>query len=91
MSLESTFPQFYAVEKKHRSLILGMKKTTPKQVPQKDGHGAKKEGVFHTFRNGLETVVEAIEKQLNPGTVMKGVRVEAIVEPKTGGERTTLH
>ena len=90
MSLESTFPQFYAVEKKHRSLILGMKKTTPKQVPQKDGHGAKKEGVFHTFRNGLETVVEAIEKQLNPGTVMKGVRIDAIEEPKTVGKRTTL-
>lgn len=90
MSLESTFPQFYEVEKKHRSLILGMKKTTPKQVPQKDGHGAKKEGVFHTFRNGLETVVEAIEMQLNLGTVMKGVRIDAIEEPKTVGERTTL-
>ena len=35
MSLESTFPQFYEVEKKHRSLILGMKKTTPKKLPQK--------------------------------------------------------
>ena len=38
-----------------------MKKTTPKKVPQKEGYGAKREGVFHTFRNGLETVVEAIE------------------------------
>ena len=65
MSLESTFPQFYEVEKKHRSLILGMKKTTPKQLPQKNGHGAKKEGVFHTFRNGLETLVEAIEHNLS--------------------------
>ena len=37
MSLQSTYPQFYEVEKKHRSLILGMKKTAPKQVPQKDG------------------------------------------------------
>ena len=32
MSLKSTYPQFYEVEKKHRSLILGMKKTTPKPV-----------------------------------------------------------
>ena len=90
MSLESTFPQFYAVEKKHRSLILGMKKTTPKQVPQKDGHGAKKEGVFHTFRNGLETVVEAIEQQLEPGSVMKGVRIDAIEAPGMAGEKTIL-
>jgi len=90
MSLESTFPQFYAVEKKHRSLILGMKKTTPKQLPQKDGHGAKKEGVFHTFRNGLETVVEAIEQQLEPGSVMKGVRIDAIEAPGMAGEKTIL-
>lgn len=90
MSLESTFPQFYAVEKKHRSLILGMKKTTPKQLPQKDGHDAKKEGVFHTFRNGLETVVEAIEQQLEPGSVMKGVRIDAIEAPGMAGEKTIL-
>jgi len=90
MSLESTFPQFYAVEKKHRSLILGMKKTTPKQLSQKDGHGAKKEGVFHTFRNGLETVVEAIEQQLEPGSVMKGVRIDAIEAPGMTGEKTIL-
>lgn len=87
MSLQSTFPQFYEVEKKHRSLILGMKKTTPKQVPQKNGYGAKKEGVFHTFRNGLETVVEAVEQQLEPGSVMKGVRIEAI---EAVGDKTIL-
>lgn len=78
MSLQSTYPQFFEVEKKHRSLILGMKKTTPKQVPQKNGYGAKKEGVFHTFRGGLQTLVEAIEPQLEPNSVMKGIRIESI-------------
>ena len=78
MSLKSTYPQFYEVEKKHRSLILGMKKSVPKPVPVKDGPPAKKEGVFHTFRNGLETLVEAIEENLNPNSVLKGVRVDSI-------------
>lgn len=78
MSLQSTYPQFYEVEKKHRSLILGMKKTTPKQVPQKDGHGASKKGAFHSLRNGLESIVEAAEQQLDPGTVKKGIRIESI-------------
>lgn len=87
MSLQSTFPQFYEVEKKHRSLILGMKKTTPKQAPMKIGHGATKEGVFHTFRNGLETLVEAIEKELDPQSVLKGARVEAIHK---AGEQTVI-
>ncbi|WP_203245909.1 protoporphyrinogen oxidase [Sporosarcina beigongshangi] len=87
MSLQSTFPQFYEVEKKHRSLILGMKKATPKQLPQKNSHSTKKEGVFHTFRNGLETVVEAIEKQLDPGSVIKGARTEAI---ESDGDKTMI-
>ena len=78
MSLQSTFPQFYEVEKKHRSLILGMKKTAPKQVPQKSGQREKKEGAFHTFRNGLETLVEAIEAQLEPGSVIRGVKIATI-------------
>lgn len=73
MSLQSTYPQFSEVEKKHRSLILGMKKTAPKSNPNK-----KKEGAFHTFRNGLETLVEAIEDKLETDTVLKGVRLEAI-------------
>lgn len=90
MSLESTFPQFYEVEKKHRSLILGMKKSTPKKLPQKDSHSSKKEGVFHTFRNGLETLVEAVEQKLEPGSVMKGARIEAIKEPASPGEKTIL-
>lgn len=78
MSLESTFPQFYQVEKNHRSLILGMKKTTPKQLPQKNSHSSKREGAFHTFRNGLETLVEALEEQLDSTTILKGVRLDGI-------------
>lgn len=87
MSLQSTYPQFYEVEKKHRSLILGMKKTTPKQVPQKDGHGASKKGAFHSLRNGLESIVEAAEQQLEPGTVRKGIRIESISKQ---GNQTVL-
>ncbi|MDW0110788.1 protoporphyrinogen oxidase [Sporosarcina aquimarina] len=86
MSMESTFPQFVDVEEKHRSLILGMKKTRPKpeQLPNK-GHAAKKEGAFHTFKNGLETIVEALEAQLSDVKFIKGVRLDAI---ETEGNRT---
>ncbi|MCG7344319.1 protoporphyrinogen oxidase [Sporosarcina sp. ACRSL] len=87
MSLQSTYPQFFEVEKKHRSLILGMKKTTPKQVPQKDGHGASRKGAFHSFRNGLESIVEAAEQQLEQGTVRKGIRIEGISKQ---GDQTVL-
>ena len=43
MSLMSTFPQYYALEQKYRSLVLGMKKTTPRgrKIP-----GLRKKGCF---------------------------------------------
>ena len=78
MSLQSTYPQFSEVEKNHRSLILGMKKTAPKKTPSTNASSTKKEGAFHTFRNGLETLVEALEPKLDPGSVLKGVRLESI-------------
>ena len=87
MSLKSTYPQFYEVEKKHRSLILGMKKTTPKPVPAERWYAAKKEGVFHTFRNGLETLVEAIEEKLDPRFSHERRSVDAI---KRVGDKNIL-
>ena len=48
MSLKSTYPQFYEVEKKHRSLILGMKKTTPKQVPAERWTWLRRKKAFST-------------------------------------------
>ncbi|MDQ0214766.1 oxygen-dependent protoporphyrinogen oxidase [Oikeobacillus pervagus] len=76
LSLMATFPQFYQVEQKYRSLILGMKKSVP-STP-KSSSSEKKKGIFLTFRNGLESLVEAIEKKLEAGSVIKGVRVEKI-------------
>ena len=80
LSLMSTFPQFYQVEQKHRSLILGMKKTTP--APQK---GGKKKAIFLTLTKGLQSLVDAIEERLHPDSVLKGVRVEQIEKAENGG------
>lgn len=87
MSLQSTYPQFSEVEKNHRSLILGMKKTAPKKTPSTPDSNKKKEGAFHTFRNGLETLVDAIELQLEADSVLKGVKLESI---KRVGEKNHL-
>ncbi|TYS15911.1 protoporphyrinogen oxidase [Rossellomorea vietnamensis] len=84
LSLMSTFPQFYQVEQKHRSLILGMKKTTP--APQ-DKSG-KKKAIFLTLTKGLQSLVDAIEERLAADSVLKGVRVEKI--EKQGNSRYSL-
>ncbi|MCA1030929.1 protoporphyrinogen oxidase [Bacillus timonensis] len=76
LSLMSTFPQFYQVEQKHRSLILGMKHTTP---PKSKGSKTEKpKGIFQTVSTGLQSFVDKIEEKLVPGSVKKGVKVEKI-------------
>ncbi|MFJ7728050.1 protoporphyrinogen oxidase [Neobacillus sp. NPDC097160] len=79
LSLMSTFPQFYEVEQKYRSLIMGMKKTTPSQPKQAENKD-KKKGGFLTFKTGLQSFAEAIEAKLDPKTILKGHRVDKIVK-----------
>lgn len=80
MSLMATFPQFYEVEQKYRSLILGMKKGTPKPkaAPAPAQTNKKSGGMFLSLKGGLESLVHAIEAKLNPGSVTKGVSVEKV-------------
>ena len=79
LSLMSTFPQFYEVEQKYRSLIMGMKKMTPSQPKQSDSKD-KKKGGFLTFKTGLQSFAEAIEAKLNPKSILKGHRVDKITK-----------
>lgn len=85
MSLLSTFPQFYQVEQKYGSLILGTKKTTPapKKVPANNGL-AKKKGMFLTVSTGLQSFVDAIEAKLEPGSVIKGIRIDKVSKQESG-------
>lgn len=75
LSMQSMFPQFYQLEKDHRSLILGMKKSGKGFYAIEDNRG---EIHYETFRNGLETLVETLEAHLAPQTILKGVKVDSI-------------
>ncbi|WP_080847455.1 protoporphyrinogen oxidase [Cytobacillus gottheilii] len=83
LSLMSTFPQFYQVEQKHRSLILGMKKAAP-AAPKKEQHKEEKQGAFLTFKSGLESFIHAIESKLESGSVYKGLRTENVIKLSKG-------
>ncbi|AMA74615.1 protoporphyrinogen oxidase [Aneurinibacillus thermoaerophilus] len=80
LSLMSTFPQFHQVEQKYRSLILGMRSTTPKQ-PKSAGN-KKAPSAFLTLTTGLQSLVAAIEKNLDPACVRKHAPVQKVT--KTG-------
>lgn len=85
MSLLSTFPQFYQVEQKYGSLILGTKKTTPSQTKKPDETGqVRKKGMFLTVTSGLQSFVDAIESKLEPGSVIKGIRVDKVSKHENG-------
>ncbi|GIN73863.1 protoporphyrinogen oxidase [Bacillus sp. J14TS2] len=76
LSLLSTFPQFHEAEKEHRSLIRGLKK-----MSKEAGQGtltSKNQGVFLTLKNGLQSLVEAIETQLKDVTILKGIAVKEV-------------
>ncbi len=89
LSLMSTFPQFYQVEQKHRSLIKGMKKTTP-TGPKKEVN-AKNQGIFLTLKGGLQSLVKAIEEKLESSSVLKGTRVVSIVNNNEKGYKLQLN
>lgn len=79
LSIMSTFPQFYEVEQKYRSLIIGMKKATPSQ-PKMPESKEKAKGAFLTFKTGLQSFAEAIEAKIDSKSILKGHRVDKITK-----------
>ncbi|MBC1604673.1 protoporphyrinogen oxidase [Paenilisteria rocourtiae] len=81
MSAEATGEHFLRLEREHGSLIKGIRaiynKTTAKQAS---------ESTFLTLRDGLTTIVEALEKELSTKIVKKGKRVQKILKQARGYE-----
>ncbi|WP_117161544.1 protoporphyrinogen oxidase [Paraliobacillus sp. X-1268] len=65
LSLMATFPQFYQMEQKHRSLIKGSRETLPK----KKDRPVNKTSKFYSLRGGLQSFIDVIEKELDPAIV----------------------
>ncbi|MGM7700179.1 protoporphyrinogen oxidase [Pseudalkalibacillus sp. Hm43] len=80
ISLQSTFPQFETIESKHRSLILGMKRT---RKPSKKSGSSK--GVFLTLKQGLSSLVSELEQQLDERIeIRKNSSVTSIIKEGEG-------
>ncbi|MGE7622677.1 protoporphyrinogen oxidase [Viridibacillus sp. NPDC096237] len=78
LSLQANFPKLIEMEKEYRSLIIGMK-NAPSDITINELQGNKKRP-FQTFKNGLETLIEALEAQLIDTTILKSVKVESIAK-----------
>ncbi|MDF2607828.1 MAG: hemG [Bacillales bacterium] len=80
MSLLATFPMFDKIEREHRSLVLGLRTVTPPKPKTQTPKEGSKKGIFISVGTGLQSLVQAIEENLEPNTVKKSVKVEKIVK-----------
>jgi oxygen-dependent protoporphyrinogen oxidase len=78
LSLQSTFPQFQALERKHRSLIVGLL-ASRKQAAHVPGLPAlARNSLFLTYRNGLTTLVDALLNAISEYDVSTVLRCNAV-------------
>lgn len=87
LSLMALFPNFYEMEQKHRSLVLGLKHTVPKRKKPVKKQGSRK-GMFISLKNGLETLIEELEKRIDKETIQKETSVVKIEKGPSGYELT---
>jgi oxygen-dependent protoporphyrinogen oxidase len=66
LSLQSTFPMFQEMERKHGSLLRAMMKR-----PRRLAENAKPTSMFLSLRGGLQTLTQALVAQLNPGSLRR--------------------
>lgn len=84
LSLMSLFPNFYDMEQKYRSLVVGLKRTIPKRKTGKKQPSRK--GMFISLTSGLETLTEELEKRLDKCKIMKEAPVVKIERTDAGYE-----
>ncbi|ADH99978.1 protoporphyrinogen oxidase [Salisediminibacterium selenitireducens] len=85
ISLHATFPHFQTLEEKYRSLIIGMKTSMAKRQSAPQTGGKKKPvGMFLTFKNGLSSLVSAVEDHLDKNAVKKGHTLTSLTRLSSG-------
>ncbi|WP_027084643.1 protoporphyrinogen oxidase [Cohnella panacarvi] len=84
LSLAATFPQFKQIERKHRSLILGML-AAKKDTPKLDGlPEIARRSLFLTFKQGLSTLVDKLEQSLPGVRIVTGQGIERLTNDGGG-------
>jgi protoporphyrinogen/coproporphyrinogen III oxidase len=84
LSLTATMPRFSELERRERSIILGLWRAN-RRAPQTGTSGARW-SLFVTLQQGMEELVTLLASRLPPGTVMLKHRIDG-VERQGGGWR----
>lgn len=86
LSLESTFPRFLDLERKHGSLIRGMMKQRRAAMNSNggSGNGHSRASLFMTLRGGMNQLTDALVAKLNPDSLMSNRGVVSLTSEAGG-------
>ncbi|WP_010270880.1 protoporphyrinogen oxidase [Paenibacillus senegalensis] len=92
LSLQSTFPQFQAMERKSRSLILGMTRSRQQAPPTAGVPESVSRSMFLSYRHGLSSLIEALTGYLQEQGVrlLSGQMVTSLEKQPQGGASLRL-
>jgi oxygen-dependent protoporphyrinogen oxidase len=82
LSLAATMPRFLALERVHRSLILGLRRSAPSA--ETAGVSGARWSLFVTLAGGMEELVMALAARLPAGAVRLGTAARAIAQIPDG-------
>ncbi len=88
LSLAATMPRFVDVERRHRSVILGLRRGLAQAAQPKEGTSGARWSLFVTFADGMETLVTTLADRLPDSAVVLGQRVAGL-ERDAGRWRVT--
>ncbi|MEO6807724.1 MAG: protoporphyrinogen oxidase [Isosphaeraceae bacterium] len=85
LSLKATLPQFEAMEREHRSLILGARRRArAARAAESDVSGARY-GLFMTLDEGMGTLTKTLAAALPAGTIRTKTAVRRVVRLEPNG------
>src|SRR5262249_52044670 len=87
LSLAATMPRFLEMERRDRSVILGMRRQLHAAAAKETG---ARWGLFASFAAGMQTLIDALGQRLPEGALRLGTRVTALTRHAGGGWRLDL-
>ena len=78
LSMQATMPQFVEMEKQHGSLIRAMLSRQRRAAAPAQGTSGPRYGLFVSFRQGMQTLVDALAAHLPAETVRRHARVRRL-------------
>jgi len=89
LSLRATMPQFLEMEENYGSVIKGMYQAVRKRGKHTKSDSGARYSMFVTFRKGMKTLVDALEKNLPAGSIRLGEKVSEVAQTADGWEVKT--